>query len=297
MADSCSVSVFPPGTTDLGALGTQFPLFFSLSIISKSQHNPIDLSQFQVYKLQSSGELVDILSSSLNQEFYLQAIPSSQSNNDIDNNKLIVHNGTLKLWLNESTYITVPNVSKFATVKKLTHKKVGHGSKNLVNYSYSISLPFTALPPELVYILNSKFTTCEIITTFKIDPATLKSTAACQSLQQDINLSPLMISPKEIYQNPLEFYEYLSLLNLNSLQLSLKLNIDDFLSIYQPPQSLSQYNECLFQHTLTDVSFCVQQILLQEDWVCINGHSTKGNIVIFKSPNDNSIVVWQVNYN
>jgi len=297
MADSCSVTVLPPGKTDLGALGTQYPLFSSLSIISKSQHSPIDINQVQVYSLQNSDKLVEILSSSLNQDFYLQAIPSSQVINDIDNNSLIVHNGALKLCLNESTYITVPNVSKFATVKKLTHKKVGHGSKNLVSYSYSISLPFTTLPPELVYILNSKFSTSEITTTLKVDSTALKSTMACQRLQQDINLSPLLISPKDIYQDPFEFYEYLSLLNLNSSQLSLKVNVDDYLSIYQPPQSSSQYNGDLFQHILTDVSSCLQQILPQDDWICINGHSSKGNIVIFRSPSDNSIVVWYVHHN
>lgn len=292
MVSNCKVTKCQPGSLPAEIL-QQYSILTDLYIVSdiKSQIN-LDLTKYHLSQLTNSGDLYEIITKR-DAESYLEATPSDRhaDSEDFHINKLILRNNTLKLYLQEQSYKSIPSLSNVGIVKKLKDSKVGHGAKHYVNYSHSIEINLsTGIKSQVKYVLQTIFSKCDIITNIPIDSNVVQSTHRSQALNQNLNLSPIFNQNDDLS----DLYEYLILLNMNSNQLLMNNDTDDYLSTYEVPTSESTPQMSLTLNHYINISGKYLQGLFNENWLCINAYTFSGHILLLKSPVDKSIIIWEL---
>ncbi|KAK6453711.1 uncharacterized protein RJT20DRAFT_3713 [Scheffersomyces xylosifermentans] len=245
---------------------------------------------------------------------YLHAKSNEISKDLSITNSFTLKNNNLRVRLNESSFQRVPNLANLKSpkfeVKKIKESKTGHGAKNYVSYNYSITSSmeirnnYLVLPEELKYLIETIFSHCIVrIVAYKAPIAFLDSKTPSISTSQIassvVNLLPLSTDIEKLQQvDSSELYEYLTLLTLDCSQLQLKNPVDDYISIYSPPEFPSHSdvdNSDLVKVSVSDIhsEFLVDYIR-EANWRVISLHSEETHLLLFKSQ-VNAVVVWNIN--
>lgn len=268
------------------------PLVKSISFVhSTSSHIPYP-KESNYIKLNDYKEVSKLLQHAITSpSYYIKAIPTRQLNYSelLDvTNILEYKNGNLKLILTQSSFQTAPSLAQIATaVKKLPHTKIGHGSKNLVSYSHSITFEnVSTLPSILIHVLDSIFGDCSIdLVSYNVDLQNLNLQASSigSILVKDIN--PKISEPGQIEMDDL--YEYLCLLHLNSDQL-VENSVDPYLSSYSVEGSSK--NESLQVSQFENIhSFSIPD-LTALDYKSLSINTKLGHLLIHRS---DKVTVWR----
>lgn len=296
MASNYFVTIYQPGETPKELLRPS-PILSKLYIITETNSNiDLDKAKYPLSQLKNSDQLCEIIQRA-GADSYLEAIPSVVGESRLQFfplNRVTLVDQNLKIYLDEDSYKSIPNLSNIGVVKKLKYSKIGHGAKNYVSYPYSISFKtLSGIKPEVKFVLQTIFKQCDIITNIKIESHVLYPISKSQPLNEKLNLSPIF-SPVSEIDDLFEFYEYLVLLNLNSSQLLIESDIDDYISSYQVPGSANCRQTSLELNSYNHISGNYLLDLIEENWLLINAYSSSGHLLAFKSPIDQSIITWNI---
>lgn len=250
---------------------------------------------FEIKKFDDINLLLQKSHNENNKSIYIHAISSDKSglSNDInDSNELEYSDCILNLKLNSKTYNLGPNLDSFE--RKKSHK---FGKSKNDHIFFQISLK-KQIPEKLTFILNQNFTPCYV----KFSAYDLKNDWFFEKMNKFDVISNTKIpkynfnfSLNEIKNNLSEFYEYFTLLNLNSCEF-LSLN-DNYLSTYSVPftdkenNSQKAYTRNMYKNLN---SFNLIDILNEKNsWNLINCFFHKSHIILFQNTNYDFSVIWE----
>ncbi|KAG2733589.1 hypothetical protein G9P44_003114 [Scheffersomyces stipitis] len=279
----------------------------------------LDLVQFHKSSSAPETPLLEILSQldytdfdENNSAIYLSAVSDNASIELSNTSSLTLKNSILKIVVSESAFQKVPNLANVPNVvlKKIRESKIGHGSKQFVSYNYDITIQLRiannqlAIFSELQYIIQTIFNvyTCLTVSTFNFPIqliSTESATAAISQINADlVNLHPLGASIQTLdSEDTAELYEYLTMLASGSSQLNTYNPVEDFISSYQVPQlpSDSQFPHNLERLTLKNIHSKFLNLYIREQpWTIISIHSDNKHSLLYRSPVDGHIILWEI---
>lgn len=302
---SCKFTQDDYSSSILQKLYDKNPIFRRIEILS-GQYNASDIGTDNISSFSESKRFSDCSSETFDGGFYLEAYPSYQAD-EYKNNYSSLEVGdflaidgkknSLTIQLTHDLYQKVPLLknSEYVTVKKLASTKKGHGAQYQVSYSHCIKIePYKSISDseraKVQFILNKIFHTVELkhVSSEETD-FNVVSNAVVTSLLE----VPADFAEQLLLSDPIESYEYLNLLLLNSSQLSG--TIDEYISAYQSPVNNNTPTETLMKTSFVHGSFFSSNLLKSFeniDWKVISLLTASQQILLLR--NADKVYTWFV---
>lgn len=319
MSNYCLVTQGQPGSENVSKKVSSIlynnPLLNSVHIVGSSDLDVLRSLYHQVSSCKTLSRIVSdaVTKTSTSQHVHILASPSSQASHDKTlgvTDSFTFKNNHVRLILTPNTYHQCPSLAKFdkAAIKKLDHTKKGHGAKHYASFNYSVTLQLsTVVPAELTYILENAFGDCDLrLVTYNLEEPLVPSPLPSQSvvktnpLNSQLEIRPLFraMPLKDPYYLQ-EFYEYLTLLHMNS-SLLIPDYVDSYLSSYEVPEikELRTNGENIPTDIPIPTSLSVHNVHSQSlstlnNYVSISIRTDNSHYLIYKCPVDSLVTIWE----
>jgi hypothetical protein len=293
------------------------PLLNSVHIVGSSDLDVLRSLYHQVPSCKTLSRIVSdaVTKTSTSQHVHILATPSTQVSHDKAlgvTDSFTFKNNHVRLILTPNTYHQCPSLARLdkAVIKKLDHTKKGHGAKHYASFNYSVALQLsTVVPVELTYILDNAFGECDLrLVTYNLKEPLVPSPMPSRSVVKTNPLNPRLEIRPLLQTMPLkdpyylqEFYEYLTLLHMNS-SLLIPDYIDSYLSSYEVPEikELTSNAENIPTDIPTDITTSLsvhnihsQSLSTLDKYVSISIRTSNSHYLIYKCPVDSRVTIWE----
>lgn len=301
----------------------KYPVFNRVEVLGSSLVEVSSSSQFLATSFTSVTKLLEESFVKEHVNLFLRAVPQiqvqtnqnsyAQVDNSLHTHDIISYNSLtskLHLQLTHQSFQRVPALqpNDYVSVTKMIPTKRGHGSKHHVSYSRSILVDLTKLKEaefvKVMYIVGKIFHSVQICVSTIDLPSEIT-----RKLVLEYGLSLEVVEPKckqlgishdvlslcaSALENegsgPLEIYEYLSLVLLNSVQITT--TVEDYISSYETPFPQGESGPIQMYKSFL-VGSCFHSKILAKllNWDVLSLHTESTHILILKRKN--AAFVWK----